>query len=126
VAAKAIRKYGAIDVLVSTVGVVLELLLEDIDEKEWNWIWSLNVMTQVTAVNVFLPYLRKSSNARRLLTVSGGGFVAPDQALKIGAYSTTKHALVGYAPGSQQAARDARSSRAVGFTFWSSGTPRRP
>jgi NAD(P)-dependent dehydrogenase (short-subunit alcohol dehydrogenase family) len=85
------------DVLVSTVGVILEKKLEDVTPAEWNWLWTLNVVAQTQTVNAFLPYLRKSSKAHIVLTGSGAGLCATSVTVRIGAYSTTKHALTGYA-----------------------------
>lgn len=96
-AIQATREFQNIDILVNTVGVILERKLEDISVDDWCWIWKLNVLSQIESVNAFLPYLRESKNSHIILTVSGAGLVAPSLELKIGAYSTTKHALVGYA-----------------------------
>ncbi|HEU4966345.1 MAG TPA: SDR family oxidoreductase [Candidatus Saccharimonadales bacterium] len=96
-AEEAVRRFQNVNVLVNTVGVILERRLEDITEKEWYWIWNLNVIAQLKAVKVFLPTLRKSNDAHIVLTASGAGFTASSPELRIGAYSTTKHALVGYA-----------------------------
>ena len=88
---------GRADVLVSTVGVILEKKLEEITPVEWNWAWTINVVAQIRAVDVFLPYLRKSDNAHIVLTGSGAGLCATPVDMRIGAYSVTKHALTGYA-----------------------------
>jgi NAD(P)-dependent dehydrogenase (short-subunit alcohol dehydrogenase family) len=96
-ASEVVERFHGVDALINTVGVILERKLEDVTESDWAWIWKLNVESQIKSVSAFLPYLRESKDAHIVLTASGAGFIATPLAMKIGAYSTTKHALVGYA-----------------------------
>ncbi len=92
-----ISMYGQIDILINTVGVILEKRLEDVTESDWSWVWKLNVMAQINAVNVFMPLLKRSGSAHIVLTGSGAGLQTPSASMALGAYTVTKHALTGYA-----------------------------
>jgi len=94
---KAIETFGTVHILVSTVGAILEMKIEDASEKEWHWMLEMNLMANVRATQVFMPHLKKSEKSHIILTGSGGGLFAPPPEMHIGLYSVTKHALTGFA-----------------------------
>jgi NAD(P)-dependent dehydrogenase (short-subunit alcohol dehydrogenase family) len=96
-AEKSIHTFGAIHILVSTVGAILEKKIEDATDEEWKWMIELNLMANVRAAQVYVPYLKKSENSHIVLTGSGGGLFAPPPEMHIGLYSVIKHALTGFA-----------------------------
>lgn len=94
---KSIDTFGSIHILASTVGTILEKKLEDASEEEWQWMIEMNLMANVRATKVFVPYLKKMENSHIILTGSGGGLFAPPPEMHIGLYSVVKHALTGFA-----------------------------
>jgi len=96
-AARTVGEFGAVHVLVNTVGVIFDCSLTDATDTDWSWVFELNVMAQVRAVDVFLSSLRASrARCHIVTTASEGGLVAAPPDMKIGLYTATKHALVGY------------------------------
>jgi NAD(P)-dependent dehydrogenase (short-subunit alcohol dehydrogenase family) len=55
------------------------------------------VLSQVRAVQAFLPHLRAASGLRHVVTTAAvAGLAPPPPELNIGLYAATKHALVAY------------------------------
>ncbi|MNS64574.1 putative NAD-dependent oxidoreductase [compost metagenome] len=94
---KASEAFGAIHILVSTVGAILEKKIEEATDKEWHWMLEVNLMANVRAAKVFVPLLKKAEKSHIVLTGSGGGLFAPPPEMHIGLYSVMKHALTGFA-----------------------------
>lgn len=92
-----VEAFDRVDILVNTVGAILQRSLEDVSVAEWNWLWDMNVISHVNSVNVFLPELRERDEAHIVLTGAGAGFHAAPANAVIGPYSVAKHALAGYA-----------------------------
>lgn len=92
-----VEKFGAIHILVSTVGAILEKKIEDASNEEWQWMFEMNLMANVRAAKVFIPHLKKTKTSHIILTGSGGGLFAPPPEMHIGLYSVMKHALTGFA-----------------------------
>jgi NAD(P)-dependent dehydrogenase (short-subunit alcohol dehydrogenase family) len=93
---------GPAAVLSSNLGISLERPLADATDAEWERMIAFNFMSTVRAVSVFLPQLRRFEGDRGIMiTGSLAGFFAPTQrswdGSHRGIYTTTKHALRGYA-----------------------------
>jgi NAD(P)-dependent dehydrogenase (short-subunit alcohol dehydrogenase family) len=99
-AGDAVRRFGDVRVVVSTVGVITDRRLEAATEEDWAWFFEFNVMANVRIVNAFLPHMRAAGGGHIVLTSSMAGLLAmgPDAVGGIynGLYTTTKHALIGY------------------------------
>jgi NAD(P)-dependent dehydrogenase (short-subunit alcohol dehydrogenase family) len=89
--------------VVNTVAAITDRRLDSCSEDDWAWIIESNLLSMVRSVDVMLPYLRAhGQEAHIVLTSSAAGLVTvPAEQLRgglhNGLYSTTKHALVGYA-----------------------------
>src|SRR5947209_8674240 len=66
----AIAHFGAIHILVNTVGVIFEGELTSATDEDWIWTFELNVLSQVRAVQVFLPRLRATVGPRHIVTTA--------------------------------------------------------
>ena len=63
-------------------------------DDDWTWVLTVNVLGTVRTVAAFLPLLRGRDGWRQIsITASSGVFVP---AIRLGAYTTSKSALVGY------------------------------
>ncbi|MGH9231239.1 MAG: SDR family NAD(P)-dependent oxidoreductase [Acidimicrobiales bacterium] len=92
--------HGAVDVLSTNVGVVADRPLVTASETDWAWIIEFNLLSAVRAVDAFLPHLRASGgSAHIVITASLAALLAPPSVggLRLGVYTATKHALLGYA-----------------------------
>lgn len=101
-ATRMVTELGGVNVLVNTVGVILDRRLDAATDEDWQWFLEFNVMATVRSVAAFLPHLRSSGDeAHIVVTSSMAGLLAlpPKMVGGIynGLYTTTKHALIGYA-----------------------------
>ncbi len=93
------RDRGAVDVLVTTFGAIVDRRVVDASDDEWGWMLELNLLAHLRAVRVFLPLLRAARRpAHVVLTASLGGLIAPtpdeSRGFDLGPYVASKHALV--------------------------------
>lgn len=94
---RTLETFGRVDVVAIAVGAILQRPLEQVTLAEWGWLWNLNVLSQISAVNTFLPDIRQQDEGHVLLTAAGAGLHAVQRGSDLGAYGVVKHALVGYA-----------------------------
>jgi NAD(P)-dependent dehydrogenase (short-subunit alcohol dehydrogenase family) len=94
---------GPIDLFVSNAGVVFgdgesgaasaDAVLSDIEDR-WSVSWRVNVMAHVYAARALIPRMVARGGGHLLNTVSAAGFLS---SIGDSAYSTTKHAALGFA-----------------------------
>ncbi len=85
---------GGCDVLCANVGVQQFGALDRLTEDDWTWVLGVNVLGTVRTVREFLPLLRARSGYRRIVLTASSSVLAP--AVRLGAYQTTKFAVMGY------------------------------
>ena len=93
-AAKVESEWGGCHVLCANVGVQQFGALDRLTEDDWRWVLDVNVMGTVRTVSAFLPLLRRSSGERHVVLTSSSG--ALDPGVRLGAYTTSKFAVMGY------------------------------
>ena len=90
----AIERFGKIHMLVNNAGVLVVGGVGENALDTWRWAMDVNVMGVIYGTEIFLPLIREHGEGGHILnTASVGGHVAYGGVL---AYSTTKHAVVGY------------------------------
>ena len=87
--------FGGCDLLCANVGVQQFGAIERLTTDDWQWMLSVNVLGLVQTVDAFLPLLRAKTGDRRIVVTSSSSFFVPG--VRLGAYITTKYAVVGYA-----------------------------
>jgi len=88
--------YGGCHLLCNNAGVLVTRPVLELEEKDWAWTLAVNVMGPIHAVSVFLPGMIASGESGHVVnTASIAGLVALAQ-MDLGAYTTSKFALVGY------------------------------
>ena len=87
------ERHGAIDLFCSNAGIIIEGGAETPD-RDWQAIWSVNVLGHVYAARAVLPGMRARGGGYLLQTVSAAGLLS-----QIGSatYSVTKHAALAFA-----------------------------
>jgi NAD(P)-dependent dehydrogenase (short-subunit alcohol dehydrogenase family) len=86
---------GGCDVLCANVGVQQFGAIDRLTDDDWTWLINVNVLGTVRTVASFLPLLRRRSGWRRIVVTASSGVLVPG--VRLGAYQTSKFAVVGYA-----------------------------
>ena len=93
-AARVDERSGGCNLLCAKVGVKQFGAVDALTDDDWTWVLTVNVLGTVRTVAAFLPLLRRTDGWRQIsITASSGVFVP---AIRLGAYTTSKAALVGY------------------------------
>jgi NAD(P)-dependent dehydrogenase (short-subunit alcohol dehydrogenase family) len=85
---------GGCDVLAANVGVQQFGAIDRLTDDDWTWVVNVNVLGTVRTVASFLPLIRRRTGWRRIVLTASSGALLP--AVRLGAYQTTKFAIVGY------------------------------
>ena len=89
-----LAEVGPPHMLCSNVGLIMFDKLENMSASAWQSIWSINIMGVINVVTAFLPHMKKLEGERHItLTSSMYGFIS---APRMGAYVTSKYAIMGY------------------------------
>ena len=86
---------GGCDILCSNVGVQQFGAIDKLTEQDWQWILNVNVLGTVRTVREFLPMLRAGDGLRRIVFTASSSVLAPS--VRLGAYQTSKFAVLGFA-----------------------------
>ncbi len=88
-----VKQFGGIDIVINNAGYVKKLLLENTTPEEWDLHMAVNVRAPFMLVNAAMPFLTKSDGAS---IINIGSVVSKKGYVTQGAYSASKHALLGY------------------------------
>ena len=84
---------GPCQILCGNVGVQQFGKAEDLSRADWEWVYGVNVFGTAALVRRFLPQLRRSTDARILITASTSALYPCSH---MSAYVSSKYALLGY------------------------------
>ena len=87
-----VDRFGGIDVLVNSAGIVDRTGLESMDEEVLDEMWAVNVKGPLRLTRLALPYLRRSGSGRVINMASMSAKRVKGDALP--GYSMTKYALL--------------------------------
>jgi NAD(P)-dependent dehydrogenase (short-subunit alcohol dehydrogenase family) len=85
---------GGCDLVAANVGVQQFGAIDRLTDDDWTWVVNVNVLGTVRTVASFLPMIRRRTGWRRIVLTASSGALVP--APRLGAYQTTKFAVVGY------------------------------
>jgi NAD(P)-dependent dehydrogenase (short-subunit alcohol dehydrogenase family) len=88
------ERFGGCNLLCANVGVQQFGSLDALTDDDWTWVLTVNVLGTVRTVGAFLPLLRRREGWRQVTITASSGVFVP--AIRLGAYTTSKSALVGY------------------------------
>ena len=88
------REFGKIHVVCNNAGVVLRgQLMENIDDKTWDWLLGTNLYGVIHGIQAFVPRIRAHGEGGHIVnTASIAGLQVGDRGT--GAYATSKFAVV--------------------------------
>ncbi|WP_217238021.1 SDR family NAD(P)-dependent oxidoreductase [Streptomyces sp. AC555_RSS877] len=93
-AEQVVDRFGKVHLLFNNAGVAPEAGLAEMTLADWRWILDVNLHGVIHGVHAFLPLLKEHGEPAYLVNTSSmGGFVADMPGL--GAYATTKFAVMG-------------------------------
>jgi NAD(P)-dependent dehydrogenase (short-subunit alcohol dehydrogenase family) len=87
-------RFGAVDLLLSNVGVQLFGAVERMTDEEWQWVLDVNVVGSARVARTFLPLLRRAESGHLAFTSSSSVL---DPASRMAAYQASKFAVWGLA-----------------------------
>lgn len=90
---------GGVDVLANVAGVCMIADVVDTPVEDWDWILGVNLWGVINTVHCFLPSMIERRGGHIVNVASGAGLFA---LAGIGAYSSTKFAVVGFSEALQQ------------------------
>ena len=93
-AAEVEQRLGAVDLVVSNVGVQLFGAVERFTDDEWRWVLDVNVVGSARVARAFIPSLRRSERGHLAFTTSSSVL---DPGARLGAYQASKFAVWGLA-----------------------------
>jgi 3-oxoacyl-[acyl-carrier protein] reductase len=82
---------GPIECLVNNVGVAYQAAFEDVEDRQWDEMWQLNVMTYVRAIRAVVPAMRDAGRGT-IVNVSSTAAKRPSTGMPN--YSVTKAAVL--------------------------------
>ncbi len=91
--AQVLASHPGVDLLFNNAGVALGGSFEDVSERDFDWLLSINLQGVVRMTRAFLPLLRRSDDARLVNLSSLFGLIAPPGQT---AYAASKFAVRGF------------------------------
>jgi NAD(P)-dependent dehydrogenase (short-subunit alcohol dehydrogenase family) len=90
--AKAIRKFGEVDVLVNNAGINRYATVTETSEAEWDLVMNVNLKSAFLAAKYAIPSMQKKGSGVVINISSVQAFVSQSQ---VAAYTTSKTAMLG-------------------------------
>ena len=120
-AGEVVERFGKVHLVFNNAGVAPESRIADMTLDDWKWILDVNLDGVIHGIHAFLPLLKRHGEPAYLVNTSSmGGFVADMPGL--GAYATTKFAIMGLTEALAQELR--REDSNVGAAVLAPGTVR--
>lgn len=99
-------RFGAVHIVHNNAGVLIRAPMLDADEKDWDWILSVNLWGVIHGVRAFVPRMLDAGEQGHVVnTASLAGHFAGDY---YGVYNTSKYAVVGL---TESLARELRNTQ---------------
>ncbi|MDG2335245.1 MAG: SDR family NAD(P)-dependent oxidoreductase [Myxococcota bacterium] len=90
------ESFGACHLLCNNAGVLVTRPLLEIQAKDWEWCLSVNLWGAIHSVSAFVPGMLESGDPGHVVNTASIVGLVPIAQGNLGAYTTTKFALVGF------------------------------
>lgn len=91
---RAFGEFGGCHLLCNNAGVMVNRPLIETQEKDWQWILSVNLWGVIHAIEIFLPRMKELQVDCHVVNTASIAGLINFGAMGLGAYSTTKAAVV--------------------------------
>ncbi len=92
-----IGRWGRIDILVNNAGSGIYGEFLSTTERDWRWIFEVNLFAMVFMTQAVLPFMRSQGSGTVVNMASIGGLIAHSD--RVTPYVASKHAVVGFSRG---------------------------
>ena len=96
-AERAYEAYGAVHLLCSNAGVLMDAPLLETPMEDWTWTFGVNLYGGVHCAKTFAPRMRELDGEAHIVFTASAGGVRTIPESTIGVYVSSKYALVGFA-----------------------------
>jgi NAD(P)-dependent dehydrogenase (short-subunit alcohol dehydrogenase family) len=93
VAAAVAKKFGRIDILVNNAGILKHSLIVDMEEKDWDMVFAVNMKGTFLFTQAVAPFMIKQRSGK-IINLSSCSGKKPDK--KGAAYNSSKSAIIGF------------------------------
>ena len=91
------KAFGKLDILVNNAGIGAVAPLIDTDDETWDRLMEVNAKgTFLCSKAAAKQMIKQGRGGRIIINASGAGKIAPGKAVLLGAYTASKHAVVGF------------------------------
>lgn len=88
----AVRRWGAVDIVIANAGVGIVSPLLDTSADDWRWVWETNVSGCLYAAQSAMRWMRDAGRPGAVVTIASDAGLVGERS--IGAYSVSKAAVV--------------------------------
>jgi meso-butanediol dehydrogenase / (S,S)-butanediol dehydrogenase / diacetyl reductase len=92
----ALHELGRVDILVNNAGINIIAPMLEMSESQWDKIFDVNLKSYWLCAQALVPQMIERGQGGKVINAASRAGKTPSRLAPIGAYSTTKHAVVGF------------------------------
>ena len=92
----ALERFGRVDILVNNAGINIIAPMLDMSEPQWDKIFDVNLKSYWLCAKALVPQMIERGEGGKVINAASRAGKTPSRLAPIGAYATTKHAVVGF------------------------------
>jgi meso-butanediol dehydrogenase/(S,S)-butanediol dehydrogenase/diacetyl reductase len=92
----ALDHFGKVDILVNNAGINVIAPMLEMTESQWDKIFDVNLKSYWLCSKALVPQMIERGQGGKVINAASRAGKTPSRLAPIGAYSTTKHAVVGF------------------------------
>ena len=94
--AQAMARFGRIDILVNNAGIVIVKPMLQMDETDWDRLFDVNLKSYWLCARAIAPQMVARGQGGKIINAASKAGKTPSRYAPIGAYSTSKHGVIGF------------------------------
>lgn len=92
----ALDRFGRVDILVNNAGINIIAPMLEMSEPQWDKIFDVNLKSYWLCAKALVPQMIARGEGGKVINAASRAGKTPSKLAPIGAYATTKHAVVGF------------------------------